>query len=126
MAIAFIPNPQNKSQVNHIDGNKKNNNVNNLEWVTPSENSIHAYKNGLRTANKTGTGKFGKLNGASKPVYMLDKKTEKILMRFDALADAGRYLGRCPNQMGHIAAQVRGKRKTAYGYKWRYADEVES
>lgn len=47
VADAFIPNPKCKPQINHIDGNKENNNVSNLEWVTVSENCIHANKNGL-------------------------------------------------------------------------------
>lgn len=44
---AFIPNTKNKPQVNHIDGNSLNNNIDNLEWVTASENIQHAYDNGL-------------------------------------------------------------------------------
>ena len=52
VAKAFIPNPNNLPQVNHIDGNKCNNNVNNLEWITNLENMRHSWRIGLRKARK--------------------------------------------------------------------------
>lgn len=48
VALAFIPNPENKPEVNHKDRNRSNNNVENLEWVTQSENVAHAYRNGVK------------------------------------------------------------------------------
>ena len=51
VGFAFIPNPENKPNINHIDGNPLNNHFSNLEWCTQSENTIHAYETGLRKSN---------------------------------------------------------------------------
>lgn len=64
VAEAFIQNPNLKPEVNHIDGNKLNNNVCNLEWVTSSENSLHALSIGLQKPTKPQKGK--KLGNSSK------------------------------------------------------------
>lgn len=57
MALTFIPNVHNLQEVNHIDGNKKNNSVANLEWVSKSENALHAFRIGLHipSSRKKGT-----------------------------------------------------------------------
>lgn len=47
LGLSYITNPENKPFINHIDGNKLNNSINNLEWATHSENILHAYNTGL-------------------------------------------------------------------------------
>lgn len=75
VAVAFIPNPDNKPQVNHKDGNPSNNKVNNLEWVTNSENGLHSFSKLNRRPSFTGM--VGKLHPKSKPIIAQSLKTDE-------------------------------------------------
>ena len=77
VALAFIKNPENKNTVNHIDGNKKNNNVTNLEWATRSEQMEHAYKLGLKQPVQ------GDLQGSSVLTEKEVKEIRKIYKAHD-------------------------------------------
>lgn len=103
VAKAFLPNPENLPVVNHIDENKLNNDVSNLEWVTYSQNSLHS-------ATPRGKG-----------LIMCDKNTHQEIKYFKSRKEALQFLG-CPYQGGHFTKVFKGERKSYKGYWWKPAE----
>ena len=103
VAEAFIVNdyPDSKTQVNHKDNNRYNNCVDNLEWVSPSENTTHAYINGY--------------NSKAKIVYQMDG-ADYIAMYYST-REAERVTGIAASSISSVAL---GKRKSAGGFGWSY------
>lgn len=112
VAEAFIPNPENKPEVNHKDANKTNNNAENLEWVTHLENVQHSERLGLRTPNTKAS----------------NKAHERKVIRSDGIVfDSIKEAAKSINQKGHanIVAVCNGRRNTAGGYGWKYYEDIE-
>ena len=116
VSLAFIDNPENKPQVNHLDKNKSNNDISNLEWNTHEENCQHKSIGLIYKSNR------------NKPIYRLDKNTEEILETYNSIENAGiwtlnnNFTENSHNGRNSIGNCLNGISKSAYGYKWKYVE----
>jgi len=103
VAKAFIPNPENKPQINHIDGDKENNNVENLEWCTQIENAYHKKINGLGKTWKAKIAATGQNNSQA-------KLKPKDVLEIRASTDSSKHLSEVYNVSQHTINDIKARR----------------
>ena len=108
VAETFIPNPNNLPCINHKDGNKLNNKVDNLEWCTHRDNNIHAFINGLNSTQKA-------VEKNEKPIILINNNT-----RYRSMMDACRQLGLNVTNVSRVCS---GKLKHTKGYVFKLESE---
>lgn len=110
VADTFMTNEEHKAEVNHIDGNKWNNAVSNLQYSTHSENMQHAVKTGLKKR--------------AYAVRMIDLKSGETLKTFPSMHSAAVYLNE--KSVSKIYRCVNGKANEACGYAWELVNPLNS
>lgn len=111
VGVAFIPNPQGKPQINHINGIKDDNRLENLEWNTVSENISHAFH--VLGKVSCWKGRTGKLFHCSKRVFC--NETKEV---FDSIREAADKYNICAPNITNV---IKGKAKSAGGKTWKLA-----
>lgn len=130
VALAFIPNPENKPTVNHLNENKQDNRVFNLAWATMHEQNVYGTRiervkastdwKGRKIDYSTVAAKhnyFSISKVQMKPVLQLDMNGS-LISRYDGINVAARAVG---VSAGGICSCLKGNRKSCGGYKWKYA-----
>lgn len=118
VATAFIPNPNNLPTVNHIDFNKENNSVENLEWADLRRQNQHSATKPNRRWQSHRKGMSGRLNFKSKPVVQIDTNGN-IVNRFESGCLAAKSIS---GNQSKISKCCLGERRTHRGFAWRYEE----